>query len=192
MIFSLVILSLIIFFFLWILFGPLDFVANTFKEEYYFQLRKVFRISIIFDEDEIVFLNIRVFVIGFNIHPLQILTNPKEKKKGGKKKKKKEKRKRLQRIRTLQNMGLFALRLTWRTARTFKLRKLKLNIDTNNVVANAYLIPIFTILNGNRTQLSVNYSGQIGVHIVYENSVFLILRAVIKSYLKHRKHKLKF
>ena len=191
MIFSLFILPLLIFFFLWILFGPLDFVVNTFKEEYYFQLRKVYRISIIFDPDEIVFLNIKVFFISFNIHPLQIITNPRKKKKGKKKKKEKEKRKRVQRIRSLKNMGVFFSRLTWKTIETFKLRKLRINLDTGNVITNAYLIPIFTILNGNRTQLSVNYSGQIGVHIAYENSLFLILRAVIKSYIKHKKHKLK-
>jgi len=84
------------------------------------------------------------------------------------------------------------LRLTWKTARTFKLRKLEINIDTSNVVTNAYLIPIFTFLNGERTQLSVNYSGFIGVDIAYENSVFFILRAVIKSYIKHKNRKLKF
>jgi hypothetical protein len=189
-IFTVVILPLLIFFFLWILFGPLDFVINTFDGEYYFQLRNVFRTSVIFDEDEIIFLNIKVFFIGFNFHPLELLTKPAKNKEKGKKRK--EKRKRLQRIRSLQNIGLFVLRLTWKTLRTFKLRKLKINIDTQNVITNAYLIPIFTILNGDRTQLNVNYSGQMGVHIVYENSVFLILRAAIKSYIKHKKRKLKF
>ena len=189
MTFTFLILLLLILFFLWVLFGPLDFVANTFNEEYYFQLRKILRISFIFDTDEIMFLNIKVFFIGFDFHPLQLLTKPKKKIKEGKKK---EKRKKLHRIQSLQNMGIFVLRLTWKTAGTFKLRKLKMNIDTNNVVTNAYLIPIFTYLNGERTQLSVNYSGFTGVHIAYENSVFFILRAVIKSYIKHKKHKLKF
>ena len=192
MIFTFLILPLLILFFLWVLFGPLDFVANTFNEEYYFQLRKILRISIIFDTDEIIFLNIKVFFIGFDFHPLQLLTKPKKKIKGEKRKKKKQKRKRLHRIQSLQNMGIFVLRLTWKTAATFKLRKLEMNIDTNNVVTNAYLIPIFTFLNGERTQLSVNYSGFTGVHVAYENSVFFILRAVIKSYIKHKKRKLKF
>lgn len=191
MFFSLFILPLLIFFFLWILFGPLDFVVNTFKGEYYFQLRKVYRISIIFDPDEIVFINVKVFFINFNIHPLQIITNPKKRRKGEKKKKEKEKEKRAQRIRSLKNTGIFFSRLTWKTVETFKLKKLKLDIDTGNVITNAYLIPIFTIFNGSRTQLSVNYMGQTGLHIAYENSLFLILRAVIKSYIKHKKRKLK-
>jgi hypothetical protein len=190
-IFTLVILPLLVFFFLWVLFGPLDFVVNTFKGEYYFQLRNVFRTSVIFDEDEIMFLNISVFFIGFNIHPLRLVLIPGKKKKTGTKKKKKAKKKRVQRIRSLKNMGIFILRLTWKTARTFKLKKLELDIDTRNVVTNAYLIPMFTVFNGKRTQLRVNYFGNNGVHIVYQNTLFLILRAVIKSYIRHKKWKLK-
>lgn len=189
MFFSFFILPLLFFFLLWILFGPLDFVINSFKEEYYFQLRKVFRISIIFDPDEIIFINVKVFFIRFNLHPLQIITNPRKNKKAEKKKKRKKKR--AQRVRSLKNTGYFLSRLTWKTAETFKLKTLILDIDTGNVITNAYLIPIFTSFNKNQTQLNVNYLGQTGIHIAYENSLFLILRAVIKSNIQYKWRKLK-
>ncbi|RLD55917.1 MAG: hypothetical protein DRJ05_12160 [Bacteroidetes bacterium] len=166
----------------------MDFAVNTFKGEYYIQLRKVYRFSIIFDEDEIFFFNIRIFFINFNIHPLQLLTKPE---KNEKKKKEKEKKKRRERVKSLKNDGLMALKLTWRVIDTFKLKKIELSLDTTNVITNAYLIPVFAILNGNRVQLNINYIGDTGVIIKYENTLFRILFATIKSYLKHKKRKLK-
>lgn len=189
--FSLLILFLLIVLFLWILFGSMVFVVNTYDSEYYIQVRRLYRFSIIFDEDELFFFNIRIFFINFDVHPLRIILKPKKNKKDGKIKKEKEKKKRKEKIRSLKNESLLALKLTLRVIDTFKLKKIVLDIDTSNVITNAYLIPLFAILNRNKIRLNVNYSGQIGIIVIYENTLFRILFTAIKLYLKHKKRKLK-
>ncbi|MEZ5147239.1 MAG: hypothetical protein R2759_09190 [Bacteroidales bacterium] len=44
--------------------------------------------------------------------------------------------------------------------RSFKLKKFSLNIDTGNVLTNAYLFPVFAVFGGRKYQLSVNYASK--------------------------------
>ncbi len=79
------------------------------------------------------------------------------------------------------------LRISWKVKKTFRLKQLYLNFDTNDVINNAYLIPVFVNLNRNNIDLNVNYHGDFEMIIRIENNIFRILVVTLQTYLHHKK-----
>lgn len=167
---------------LWILFARMEFVINTFENEYYFQFRGLFRISFFINLDELFFFKIKILFVQFSVYPLR----------QEKSRKKKQKEKKRKRNKFYMQKGFLGVKIFWKVWRTFRIRKIMLLLDTNNMLTNAHLIPVFAIVSRDRIQLKVNYSGQNGIHIIIYNKLYIILLTVIKSFIKHKYKKLKF
>ena len=67
---------------------------------------------------------------------------------------------------------------------TFRLRKLKINVDTDDYVLNAYLYPIFNLLSKKNKQLSINYNGNFELVMDLRFNAFRILKTFVIYKLK--------
>jgi hypothetical protein len=71
----------------------------------------------------------------------------------------------------------------WRKGRrllgSFRVRRFIINIDTDDFILNAYLYPIFTLLNGKNRRLAVNFEGRTVVDVFLTNRVWKVIWAVI-------------
>jgi len=64
--------------------------------------------------------------------------------------------------------------------KSFKVKELMLDIDTEDYIWNAYLHPAFYFLSGKNRMLRVNYVGRISARIIVHNRLISILYAFIK------------
>ncbi|MBC8489315.1 MAG: hypothetical protein H8D45_25105 [Bacteroidetes bacterium] len=71
--------------------------------------------------------------------------------------------------------------------KSFKLRRFNLNIDTDDVILNAFLIPVFTFVNRKNIWLNINYNGELSLILLVENRVINILLVMIRTFLKFKK-----
>ncbi|MCD4728987.1 MAG: hypothetical protein K8R74_00170 [Bacteroidales bacterium] len=141
-------------------------------------LTGIVNLRLIPDKDQIFFLRMRVVFININFYPLK----QKEGKAISKREKPKKKKKRL-------GIGAIWLlmKIIRKTIRSFKLKTLYLNLDTDDVISNACLIPVFANLHRDNINLNVNYAGDFEMIINIENNIFNILVVTIKTYLHHKK-----
>ena len=79
--------------------------------------------------------------------------------------------------------------LAWRMMRTFKIRALRLTMDTDDYVLNAQLVPIFFGLSRGNVQLNTNFQGQWGLHLELENRLARLLKTLWPFFIKHKFHR---
>ena len=63
--------------------------------------------------------------------------------------------------------------------RTFRVKKLVLDIDTGDVILNAYLFPVFFLLSNSSRKLNINYNGELIFILEMKNRVARIIRAML-------------
>jgi hypothetical protein len=63
---------------------------------------------------------------------------------------------------------------------SFRVRRFFINLDTDDFILNAYLYPIFTLLNGKNRRLAINFQGQTVVDVFLTNRVWRILWLLIR------------
>ena len=59
--------------------------------------------------------------------------------------------------------------------KSFKVKKVKVDLDTSDVIWNSYLYPVFSFLTDRNRCLNINYNGEIGVLIHIENRLFRMI-----------------
>lgn len=180
------ILIFLLLFFCWILFVPIRLVVNTETKQFYIKQAGLFKLTFETDDTELVYLRIRVFLFSFNVYPIRdfisgFKTQPNKKRK----KKPRKKKKRKISIRTIQLL----FKIAKSSLSTFKLEKLIVNLDTSDVIANAYLFPAGEISSGENIRLSINNSDHFFIELLIKNTVFMIVLAVLKSIIFHHIHK---
>lgn len=168
----------------WLLFATLYIWVNTVSNTYTVGLKGYFKISLLPDDDEYIIIRIRI--LGFNsvFYPFKPIE-----KKTRKKKKKKSKKK--VKVRKNKMTGLFIFRLILKLAisaiQSWKIKSLKINIDTGDVIKNAYLIPIFVGVNVKKNiNFTVNYQSEINLEVDVENNLYRILKVVLLAYFKYK------
>lgn len=175
------ILALII----WLLFSTLYIRVTTVNNTYTVGLKGFFKISILPDEEEYITIHIRILVFNSIFYPFKPIE-----KKTRKKKKKKSKKK--VKVKKNKMTGLFIFRLILKLAikaiQSWKIKTLKINIDTGDVIKNAYLIPIFVGLNVKKNiNFTLNYQNEINLEVDVENNLFRILKIVLLAYFKYKR-----
>jgi hypothetical protein len=76
----------------------------------------------------------------------------------------------------------FLARTSWHYIRRSKLKKLYLDIDTEDVVVNAYLFPIFAMCSiSPEIDLNVNYSGHFCLVVDVRNNLLTLIRVMISN-----------
>lgn len=192
----LIISVIILFFIVWILFVPFRFYIDTKVNQYFLKWSWLIKVSFIPDEVEFFFIRIKIPFYHMHIYPIKKLIeeedDKEEEKKAGKSEKPKKKMFVLRRInkKEVRKIKLFS-KLGWDVFKALRMRKLDVDIDTGDVIYNAWLIPVFVALNGNRTNLRVNYQGNVTIVLLFEHSVYRILIILIKFLYRNRKKLLK-
>ncbi len=176
----LIICIIILSFLTWVLISPIRLYINTDTKKYFIELKGIFRVSLVPDKKEIFFLRFRLFFINFNFFPFRTKKKKEKLVKHKKQRKKKRKKTGIKKIRLI-------IKYTWNVLKSFKLRRFNLNIDTDNVILNAFLIPVFIFINRKNIWLNVNYNGELSLILLVENRVINILLVMVRTFLKFKK-----
>ncbi len=70
--------------------------------------------------------------------------------------------------------------------RTFRLKRLRCNIDTGDYPLNAKLVPVVSYLNNNRVNLSVNFNDYNSLSIILRSHLFRIVYITIRYFMFNR------
>jgi hypothetical protein len=142
----LIIISVLLVTLLWILFGPVIIRVDTEDQHYYINLPGILKAAVI-PTDILFKIRMRVFFIPFSFDPFA----PRKRKPRERKPEKRRKR----RMSLSKGSGMFRDMLG-----AFRIRRLRLDVDTDDEVLNAFLIPAFTAVNSEHIQLSANFEGR--------------------------------
>jgi len=164
----------------WLLFAPIFLYINTNKKKYMAGLPGIFNLSLIPDEEQIFHFQIWVVFIKINFY---LFKQKEEETDAIFKRKKLKKKRKIPGRKTI----LLIIKIFRKIVKSSRLKTLYLNIDTDDVITNAYLIPIFAGLHRNNINLSVNYNGNVEIIIRIENNIFHMLVVTIQTFLHHKK-----
>ncbi len=162
---ALVILTLLIALLLFLVFTPVTLKIDTYSQQYYLQIWGIAKCSFVWENGPII--RLRVPFYTFRINPLALRT----------KKKKKPKRKR--KAETKKKRSFMSFKKVLKLIRSFEMKEFRLELDTGNVIGNAYLFPVFFFLNRQKAQLRINYEGSNGLVIWIENRGVRMIRAFL-------------
>lgn len=148
-----VIISLLLALLIWLLAGPVILRLNTENNRYQLALPGIFSAAIV-PTNGLFRIRGWILFIPVRFDPFK----PRKKKRGskyGQQEKKKRERKRPARKRRMADPGMIREILG-----VLRIRKLRLDLDTDDFALNAWLIPAFSYLNGENVRMRVNFEGQ--------------------------------
>ena len=137
---------------LWVLLFPVIFMINTDRNSYYVTLPGVFKAAAVPDK-ELFHIRAWIFFVPIRFNPFR---RRKKKSAGDHLKKPKRKKSRKRSI----NLRMFRA-----VFHAFRIRKLHLNLDTDDFILNARLIPLFSAVNNERVLLQSNFEGTASLHL---------------------------
>lgn len=166
MIFKIVIglFVVILFISIWVLFRPVQLYLDTDTAQYEIKQKGTFHASVFFDNG----FKLRLKLLGIPIN-----TEPGKQAPKAKSKQEKTKRGSQKSIRAWMAFGRQA-------AKAFSLKQFRLDIDTDDVVLNAQLIPLFYFAQYKGLHLTVNFIGRLYARVQVEVRLYKILWAYVK------------
>ena len=150
---------------LYFLFVPVDLFIDTSTNQYYIQLKGLAKLQLEGHKEEVLRLKLKTFFMKFYFYPLRGKAT--SKKKNQKKEVVKKKRK-----------GI-SLRKGLRLLRSFKVKRLLVDVDTGNCVTNAKLYPVFAFLNYHVGAFNVNFEGRNRLALHMRNRPISIIKSFI-------------
>ena len=165
---SFLIIFLILFFLLviYLLWTPIVLLIDTRTNQYYIQLKGFVKASILSDKEEIVRIKMKVLFLTFKFYPLRRKKNATESKK-------------IKKHNTKNSSKRIQFRKFIRTLRTFKIKRLFINIDTGDCISNAKLFPLFAFLNQTKGNFQVNFEGRNQMVLHMQNRPIHIIKSFI-------------
>jgi hypothetical protein len=155
------------------MFAPLILVVNTESGNYSMRLSGILKIRIVPDE-ELFHIRVRIFLVPFIIDPFRTVQKEVQKEVVEKDKKK-----------VLSSSLLKALK---ELIQSFRVKRLYVDLDTENYLLNAYLYPAFMFLRSDRIQCFTNFEERNTVILDLRNRLARLLWIGIKyqyrSYVK--------
>lgn len=155
------------------LFAPIVLCLDTDRQQYYVRWLNIARAELV-PSPEAWLLRFRIIFWTFSFDLLRPETwpNSSEKKKekprhGGRKKRKS--RFRLRRI----------PRRIWRMLQSFHWQENRIDIDTDDVIQNAYLYPLLAMMRTPHRDWQINYEGRVAIVLRAQNRLFRLLRAFL-------------
>jgi hypothetical protein len=146
-----------------LLIAPMQLVIDSNRNLFGLQWKTIGAAKVFLAKDDII-LRTRLFFWQKDWHPLQW----KPAKKKPKKKKPAKKKK-----------NWLSFRRVKRLLRSFRVKKLLINIDTDDYVVNSYLYPLFYLLDRSQESLHINYEGEFDCQLTVENRGYRILNALL-------------
>lgn len=174
-------ISLLLIVISWLVFMPVSIVVNTIEQHYYIKQAGSFKVEVVSDPYELFYIKFRLLFFGFNFYPLK----GSAKKTKSKKERKKEKTKRQRSTQTL----VLRLSIIKHNLLSFKIRHFHVSLDTGSVITNAYLFPLGAIFSGNNIKININNLEGNSVIALIENTLFSMIKATLKTYIKHHFNK---
>ncbi|MCB0471663.1 MAG: hypothetical protein KDC56_01250 [Flavobacteriaceae bacterium] len=160
-----VLLIVVVLLLVFLLVAPLNLYINTGTQEYYAQVKGLLTARLEPHEQKVARVHIALLFFHFYLYPLQY--RKQLKKKGSTHKKSRYSRK------------LFTKRHMGQLLRSFTVKKLWLNIDTGDTIANAKLFPVCWLLNYTKGTFTVNFEGRNELVLHLQNRPIRILRSFI-------------
>ena len=148
---------------IYLLFARLSLVIDTSTNRYFVKLQGICSINAESDETEILKLRLHIFFMDFNFYPLR----PDKKKKIKSEKKKKKSRFSL------------TIKQAYRLIKSFKVKRLHLDLDTGDCITNAKLYPVFSLLNYKLGHFNVNFNGRNKLVLHIQNRPIYIIKSFI-------------
>lgn len=162
-----ILLMLVSGFVLYLLFVPLILEVDTTKHDYYLQIGPLAIITVEPHPDKMLQLRLRTFYRNFYFYPLT--PKAKEKKTDSLKKKKK------------RSFGSVKTRTILKIVRSFKVKKLKVVMDTGNWIVNAKWYPVFYFMNQYSGKWAINYEGRNSLQVRIMNRPVYLLKSIINQ-----------
>ena len=150
---------------LYLLFVPLDIVINVAKNQYFVRIWGLAKVALEGHETEFIRIKLNTLFTRFYFYPLR-------KKKKEQKKKIEAKTRKRRNIKSNVKHGLHVLK-------SFKVKKLLLDIDTGNCIQNAKLYPAFAFLNYYAGTFQVNFEGRVNMVLHLQNRPINIIKSFI-------------
>lgn len=144
--FWIILISVLLLTLFWILVGPVIIYLDTSTNRYQLALPGIFKVMIV-PGGQLFRIRARIFFIPFSFDPFRA------RKRDRKRRMKPGKRKR----RTGPKKGM---KLGTRILRSFRIRKLHLDVDTDDFVLNTQLVPVFSAINGQNIRMTTNFEGE--------------------------------
>lgn len=163
-----ILISFIFILLLWILLAPVILFTNTDRNRYSLSLPGVFQ-AVVVPADGLFKVRGWIFFVPYTFNPFK----PRKKKKQEKAVKKKKKR--------IHRKLPIKPGMMKEALRAFRIKKLQLNMDTDDVVANSWLIPVFSLVNSENVQMKVNYEGTFSLLLDLRTRIGSLLWMFIKN-----------
>jgi hypothetical protein len=143
-----ILISLLFAFLLWILLVPVIIYTHTGRNRYFLTLPGIFK-AVLVPDDALFHIRGWVLFIPFKYRPFKH-----GRRKKGRKKEKNRNRKIKKRTWHSGNLRIMKGALS-----SFRIKRLEADIDTDDFTLNAWLVPVFSAVNGKKVQLQVNFEG---------------------------------
>jgi len=140
----LVLLLLLLVFIIWMLVTPMIFRIDTESGVMSFKIWGLGQASLIWIEREPV-LVLHIFWWKKRLYPYTWKKKTEQEEKPSKEKKRKKR------------SGYFTFRRARKLLKSFRVKEFRLNLDTEDVILNAYLFPFFYFLNRKNIHTTINY-----------------------------------
>lgn len=163
-----ILLALSILILTWLILAPVIFYVDTEDQRYSLSMPGVFKARLL-PSDEILTIKGTIFFIPYRFSPFA----------------RKRKKPRTKKEKTTKKKSKLSIRGGWLMGRNvlhaFSIRKLHLNMDSDDFTLNAWLIPAFSALESDNIKLQANFEGHNSVLFDIRTHLGAILWAFIKT-----------
>ncbi len=150
---------------IYLLLTPIIVKVDTSSNQYYIQLRGLFKANIESDKKELLRVQVNILFLKFYVYPLNYLGLDKRNK---------------HKINNIKKKAtLIKIKRILKILKTFRVKRLFVNIDSGNCILNAKLYPLFALLNYNRGNFHVNFEGQNQLVLHLKNRPINIIKSFI-------------
>ena len=156
---------LLVLFILYLLFVPLDVVINIAKNQYFVRIRGLAKVALEGHEKEFLQIKLNTLFTRFYFYPLR--------------KKKKEQKKKIETKSRKRRDFKSNFKRGLQVIKSFKVKKLMLDIDTGNCIQNAKLYPAFAFLNHHVGTFKVNFEGRVNMVLHLQSRPIIIIKSFI-------------
>jgi hypothetical protein len=165
-----ILILLLLVFLSWLLFVPVILYANTDRKRYILYLPAIFKASVV-PHGGLFQIRGRIFFIPFKLDPFE---------QKSRNEKQKTRRKKF-RLRRSVRLGMIKGAL-----HAFRIRSLEADIDTDDFTLNAWLVPVFSSVNGRNIHLQVNFEGYQSLLLDLRVTLGALLWMIIKTKYKSK------
>lgn len=150
-------IALLLLLLFWLLLMPVILYADTTRNRYVLTMPGIIRLRLV-PSGTLFYIRAWIFFVPFRFNPFRV-----------KKSKKSHKAKQRRKRRSFKAGALSPV------LRAIRIRKLKLDVDTEDFSFNAWLIPAFSLANGGNIDMQVNFLGKFSLLLDLRISIGTLL-----------------